>query len=162
VLANSNLVLSLALKNLEVSIAETQAQISCENLPAVRMREPHLLQIFQNLIGNAIKYAGNKRPVIHISCVRRKEVRLFCVQDNGIGIAPEYHERIFGIFKRLHREDIPGTGMGLALCKRIVESYGGKIWVESDRDQGATVLFSPPLPDARPLLATAADSNSSS
>jgi signal transduction histidine kinase len=76
-------------------------------------------------------------------------VCLFCVKDNGIGISPEYHERVFGIFKRLHREDIPGTGMGLALCRRIIEHYGGKIWIESAANEGTTVLFTPPLADER-------------
>jgi len=108
-----------------------------------------LLQVFQNLVGNALKYASEKPPSVEVFSTRRRGVCLFCVKDNGIGIAPEYHERIFRIFKRLHRDDIPGTGMGLALCKRIVEHYGGKIWVESDRGQGTTVLFSPPVTDER-------------
>jgi PAS domain S-box-containing protein len=146
---NSNLALSSALENLEVAIRESHAQISCEALPPVRMPESQLIQIFQNLIGNAIKYSGGKQPLIRIFSQRRKGVRLFCVSDNGIGISPEYHERVFGIFKRLHREDIPGTGMGLALCRRIIEFYGGKIWIESAANEGATVLFSPPVADER-------------
>jgi PAS domain S-box-containing protein len=149
-LVNPNQVLSLALKNLQVSIGEKSAEITWDELPALRMRESHLLQIFQNLIGNAIKYCGDKQPKIHVSATSRRGLRLLSVKDNGIGIAPEYHERVFGIFKRLHRDEIPGTGMGLALCKRIVEYYGGKIWLESNEYGGTTVLFSAPFQDERP------------
>lgn len=147
--ADPNLVLRLALSNLDVLIRETQAEISLEVLPFVRMREPHLLQIFQNLIGNAIKYAGGRTPVVQVFSTYRKGVCVFCVKDNGIGIAPEYHERVFGIFKRLHREEIPGTGMGLALCRRIIEHYGGTIWIESVAGEGTTVLFTPPVGDEK-------------
>jgi light-regulated signal transduction histidine kinase (bacteriophytochrome) len=146
---SANSALSAALQNLEVLLREKQADISSADLPPVRIRESHLIQIFQNLVGNAIKYSGREKPVIRVFSIHRKGACLFCVQDNGIGIPREYHERVFGIFKRLHREDIPGTGMGLALCRRIIEHYGGKIWIESEPNHGTTVLFSPPVADER-------------
>jgi PAS domain S-box-containing protein len=144
-LADPGIVLALALKNLGTSIAETQAQVTWDDFPRLRMSETHLLQLLQNLVGNSVKYSGDQPPQIHVGTVRRAGECVFFVKDCGIGIAPEYHQRAFGVFKRLHKKDIPGTGIGLALCKRIVEHYGGRIWIESAEGQGTTVLFTPPL-----------------
>jgi signal transduction histidine kinase len=102
------------------------------------------VQLFQNLIANAIKYRGEDPPLIHVSAeVNDGEVRV-SVKDNGPGIDPKYHERIFGLFKRLHGAEIQGTGLGLAICRKIVERHGGKIWVESQPGQGATFVFTLP------------------
>ena len=102
------------------------------------------MQLLQNLVGNAIKYRSDDPPRIHVSAERREADWLFSVQDNGIGIAPEYAQRDFQIFKRLHGQDYPGTGIGLAICQRIVESYGGRIWVESSIGQGSRFFFTIP------------------
>ncbi len=143
--ADPNVVLARALQNLSTAIAETNAEITSDTLPPVRMSELHLLQVFQNLVGNSLKYFGTERPRIHVGIARRSVESVFYVRDNGSGIAPEYHQRAFGVFKRLHSQDVPGTGIGLALCKRIVEHYGGKIWIESAGINGTTLLFTPPL-----------------
>jgi chemotaxis family two-component system sensor kinase Cph1 len=100
-----------------------------------------LMQVFQNLIANSIKYRGERTPRIRITAARNAEGWLFSVHDNGIGIDPQDAERIFGMFKRLHGPDIPGAGIGLALCKKVVERHGGRIWVESEPGQGATFKF---------------------
>jgi signal transduction histidine kinase len=103
-----------------------------------------LITLLQNLIGNAIKYRGEQPPRVHISAAPAGANWQFCVRDNGIGIAPEYHDRIFGIFKRLHGKEIPGTGIGLAICQRIVQWHGGDIWVESEPGRGSVFYFTLP------------------
>jgi light-regulated signal transduction histidine kinase (bacteriophytochrome) len=104
-----------------------------------------LTQLFQNLISNAIKFCSDQPPQIHISSQRRADTWLFSVQDNGIGIDSEYIDRIFLIFQRLHsRGEYPGTGIGLAICKKIIERHGGSIWVESQPGQGSTFYFTIP------------------
>jgi PAS domain S-box-containing protein len=134
-----------ALANLAATIEETKAEVIADALPAVYMRRTHLQQIFQNLLGNALKYRGAGSPVIHIAAKRNGCEWIFSVQDNGIGIDPAYKERIFGIFKRLHTSDkYSGTGIGLAICQRIVERYGGRIWVESEPERGSTFFFAVP------------------
>ena len=143
--ADPNVVLALALKNLVVAIEEKQAQISWEKLPNLRMSETHLLQLLQNLISNSLKYSGSVSPKIHVAATTKAGECVFLVQDNGLGIPPEYHQRAFGVFKRLHSREVPGTGIGLALCKRIVEHYGGRIWIESRVGEGTTVLFTVPV-----------------
>jgi light-regulated signal transduction histidine kinase (bacteriophytochrome) len=135
-------VLEKTLLNLEVSIKESGTTISSAPLPQVRMHEFQLEQVFQNLIGNAIRYRGELPPRIQVVAERRGKEWLFSVQDNGIGIEPQFHEKIFGLFKRLHSGTAyPGTGMGLAICKRILELAGGRLWVESEPGKGSTFYF---------------------
>ena len=138
--------LSKALENLRALIVESGASIRVGDLPRVHMRAFQLEQIFQNLIGNAIRYRGSAPPSIEISAVRLGDEWRFAVKDNGIGIAPEFHQQIFCVFKRLHSSsEYPGTGMGLAICQRSVESAGGRIWVESEPGKGSTFYFTIPL-----------------
>ena len=143
---NAHLAYESALQNLAVSISESNAKCTANSLPSVRMHFAHLQQLFQNLIGNAIKYRSPERaPVVIIGASRDAAVWHFSVEDNGIGIEPEFTKTIFGLFKRLHRaEEYSGTGLGLAICQRIVEQYGGRIWVESKPGQGSTFKFTVP------------------
>ncbi len=135
-----------ALKNLQVSIEESGAAVVCEPLPAVVGDGAQLTQLFQNLIGNAIKYRSAQAPRIHIRAERRGPEWVFAVRDNGIGIDPQYAQRIFVIFQRLHSHaEYPGTGIGLAIAKKIVERHGGRIWVESQPGDGSTFFFTLPL-----------------
>ncbi len=144
-----NEIFRMAIQNLETSIEENRAIVTCETLPIVHGQQAHFVQLFQNLIGNAIKYRGESSPRIHISCEKQDLEWRFAVADNGIGIDPQYYETIFGAFKRLHGKSIPGTGIGLAICKRVVERYGGRIWVESQVNRGATFYFTlPVVPEA--------------
>ena len=141
-------VMKEVLKNLSSAIEESQAQITYDPLPAVVASPVHLLQLFQNLVGNAIKYRGEAVPVIHVSAVAEGGKWVFSVKDNGIGIEPQHTTRIFGLFKRLHgRDRYSGTGLGLAICQKIVERYGGRIWVESEVGKGSTFLFTWPRAD---------------
>ena len=133
--------LKAAMANLTVAIDESRATITHDALPTLRADPIQITQVFQNLIGNAIKFRGTQPPRIHVSAELRQEEWLFSVRDNGIGIEPKNFERIFVIFQRLHtRQEYPGTGMGLAICKRIIERHGGRIWLESQPGQG-TVFF---------------------
>jgi PAS domain S-box-containing protein len=135
-----------ALTNLHASIEESGAVIQVDPLPTVRADAIQLTQLYQNLIANAIKFRSDKPPEIHIGARREQDAWLFWVRDNGMGIDPQYAERIFMIFQRLHtRKAYPGTGIGLAICKRIVERHGGSIWVESQPGQGSMFYFT--LPD---------------
>lgn len=136
-----NSVLSQVQETLRARISETAAQIDVAPLPTVRAHENRMFSLFLNLIGNALKYHGEQRPHIRIWCEESEEEFSFAVADNGMGIAPEYHEKIFEAFKRLHGREIAGTGIGLAICQRIVERYGGRIWVKSDVGAGATFRF---------------------
>ncbi|MGC9444481.1 MAG: PAS domain S-box protein [Candidatus Methanospirareceae archaeon] len=139
-------VLSLTLQNLQTAIEESKAEITYDPLPTVVVDEVQLGQVFQNLIGNAIKFHGDEPPRIHISAEKGANEWIFSIADNGIGIDPQYVEKIFGIFQRLHNaRDYPGTGIGLAICKRIVERHGGRIWVESEPGKGATFYFTIPI-----------------
>lgn len=143
--AQLDTVLQAALMNLELTIKESSAEITAGHLPTVMCDETQIGQVFQNLIGNAIKYKSTDAPRIEISAEQQGEECVISVKDNGIGIDPQYHERIFGIFKRLHGRELPGTGMGLAICKRIVERHSGRIWVESQQGQGANFRFTLPV-----------------
>lgn len=134
--------LQKALNNLRRRINQTGATITHDELPTVMADSTQLMQLFQNLIGNAIKFRSQKPPEIHISVSRLEDQWLFSVRDNGIGIEPQFSERIFVIFQRLHtRDEYPGTGMGLAICKKIAECHRGNIWVESQLGEGATFHF---------------------
>jgi light-regulated signal transduction histidine kinase (bacteriophytochrome) len=134
------------LANLAGMIAESQAEVVVDWLPPVRVHSTHLQQLFQNLIGNAIKYRRvDVTPLVHVTAERQAGSWQFSVADNGIGIEPQFKERIFGLFKRLHTsEEYSGSGIGLAICQRIVEQYHGRIWVESKPGQGATFIFTIP------------------
>ena len=135
-------VLKAALNNLTNAVKESQAIITHDPLPAVMGDDKQLAQLFQNLLSNAVKFGGAQPPRIHISAKQTDGEWLFSVRDHGIGLDPQYADRIFVIFQRLHtREEYPGTGIGLAICKKIVERHGGRIWVESELGKGATFYF---------------------
>lgn len=134
--------LEYSLSSLRAAISESSAEITHDSLPPVLIHETHLTQIFQNLIGNAIKYHGSEPPRVHVSGNSVGEVCEFCVSDNGIGIPARFHERIFGAFQRLHGRERSGTGLGLATTKRLIERYGGRIRVESEGDgRGSKFCF---------------------
>jgi PAS domain S-box-containing protein len=139
---DSSHVLALALAHLRAAVESSEACVTAGDLPEVVADASQLTQLFQNLIGNAIKFRGPEPPRIHLAAAREDDHWHFTVQDNGIGIEPEYLERIFTIFQRLHtREEYPGTGIGLAICKRIVERHGGAIWAESAPGRGTIMHF---------------------
>jgi light-regulated signal transduction histidine kinase (bacteriophytochrome) len=123
---------------------QNEAAVTWSDLPTVPADEVRMVQLLQNLVGNAIKYRGPEAPRIHVSAHHGNTGWMFSVQDNGIGISPEYAQQIFGVFKRLHGQNYPGTGIGLAICQRIVERYGGRIWVESALGEGSTFFFTLP------------------
>jgi PAS domain S-box-containing protein len=126
-------------------IEETGASITSDRLPAVRMQAGHLRQVFGNLLSNGLKYRSGKPPRMHLSVKRTGAQWLFSLEDNGIGIDPAFFRQIFGVFKRLHSaESYPGTGMGLAICERIVQRYGGQIWVDSALGSGSVFHFTVP------------------
>ena len=138
-------VLHQSLDNLKMAVEENKAVVTHDSLPTVMGDNPQLVELFQNLIGNAIKFRGSEPPCIHVSASRNGNGWIFSVRDNGIGIAPEYFKRIFIIFQRLHsREKYDGTGIGLAICQRIVERHHGRIWVASEQGKGATFYFTLP------------------
>jgi signal transduction histidine kinase len=145
----SGTALERALKNLKLMIEDNEGSVTHDRLPAVLADDRQLEQLFQNLVGNAIKYHGDEPPRVHISAERRDGWCTFAVKDNGIGIEPQHFERIFQVFQRLHtREEYPGTGIGLAVCKKIVERHGGRIWVESEPGKGSTFRFTLPAKGA--------------
>jgi light-regulated signal transduction histidine kinase (bacteriophytochrome) len=140
-----NVVFKHARDNLATAIEESSTVIFQDHLPVAAADEMQLLQVFQNLIANAIKFRGPEPPQIRVTAARRGHEWVFAIKDNGIGIAPEHQQRIFSIFQRLHhRSEYPGTGIGLAICKKIVERHGGRIWVESQVGKGSTFYFSLP------------------
>src|SRR5262249_41710667 len=126
-------------------IQDSGAHITWSELPALKVDPVQLVAVFQNLIANAIKFRGDQPPCIHVSAERNGVEWIFRVRDNGIGIDPKHHKRVFVMFQRLHRrQDYPGTGIGLALCKRIVERHGGRIWLESETGKGSVFYFAIP------------------
>jgi light-regulated signal transduction histidine kinase (bacteriophytochrome) len=142
--------LDKALAALASSVNESRACISRTALPRVRFHEFQMEQVFQNLIGNSIRYRSSEPLLIHVAAEPRDKDWLFSVRDNGIGIDPQYKEKVFEIFKRLHSAAYPGTGMGLAICQRIVERAGGRIWVESELGRGSTFYFTVARGEDRP------------
>jgi PAS domain S-box-containing protein len=143
-LVDLNIIFKKITQNLKIAIDETSAVVASDPLPEVRGQEAHFIQLFQNLVGNAIKYRSERPPVVRVCAESRSTEWLFSVADNGVGIASEHYQRVFGVFKRLHGREIPGTGIGLAICQRIVESYGGRIWIESKVGSGTTLYFALP------------------
>ena len=140
-----NAALRSALENLQTSVEESGARITRDPLPAVLGDEGQIAQVFQNLLGNAIKYSGGRTPEVHIFAASTPDGPTICVRDNGDGVAPRYREQIFGLFKRLHGKELPGSGIGLAVSKRIVELHGGRIWVDGNADgAGSTFCFTLP------------------
>jgi PAS domain S-box-containing protein len=135
-----------ALTNLRTTIEQSGAIVSHDSLPAIRTDETQLTQVFQNLVGNAIKYRSAEVPRVHVSATKTGDNEwIFSVRDNGLGIAPQYFERIFILFQRLHgRNEFEGTGIGLAICKKVLERLGGRIWVESQPEKGSTFRFALP------------------
>ncbi len=146
-LTDSEDIIKQAMANLKIAIEESGALVSYDTLPAIMADEGQLVQLFQNLIGNAIKFRGQEPPHVHISAKRRRKVIIFSVRDNGIGIDSQHSKSIFEIFRRLHtREEYPGTGMGLSICKKIVERHGGHIWVQSRPGEGSTFYLTIQVP----------------
>ena len=142
-------VLSAATANLEVAIEESHAVVTHDRLPTVLGDESQLIQLLQNLLGNAIKFRSDAPPMIHVGVEKENDDWKFSVRDNGIGIDMQYAERIFSVFQRLHaREEYPGTGIGLAVVKKIVERHKGRIWVESEPAKGSTFYFTLPKGDS--------------
>jgi signal transduction histidine kinase len=142
---DSTAVLTAALAALRIAIAESGATVTHDPLPMVQADASQLEQVFQNVVGNALKFRGPASPQIHVTAQAQGQQWVFAVRDNGIGIASQHTEQIFDVFRRLHtRERYPGTGMGLAICKKIVERHGGRIWVESELGQGTTFYFTLP------------------
>ena len=143
---SSEAVLERALSNLKTVVEQRGAVVTRDPLPVMMGDDSQLAQLFQNLIGNAVKFCKDRTPHIHVSSERRGNKWVFSVRDNGIGIAPEYFERIFLIFQRLHgKQEYPGTGIGLAICRKVAERHGGRIWVESEPGSGSTFYFTIPM-----------------
>ena len=141
-----NSVLGQVIANLGVTIEQNNAIITNDNLPTVMADASQMHELIKNLVSNAIKFRSEHAPRVHISAKQDGNTWLFSVQDNGLGIDPQHKDKIFLIFQRLHhKEEYPGTGIGLAICKRIVERHMGKIWVESNIGKGSTFYFTLPV-----------------
>ncbi len=137
--------------NLQSLIQEKNIDITCAKLPELAIDASQIQSLFQNLIMNAVRYNKSPKPIIEIGCREQDNVCFFFVRDNGIGISPRFYKRIFMVFQRLHTDrEYPGTGLGLALCKKIIERHGGTIWVESQPGEGSTFHFT--LPAKRQIL----------
>ncbi|MFW5947618.1 MAG: sensor histidine kinase, partial [Gemmatimonadota bacterium] len=141
---DTDAVVDATVRDLRLAIRDRDARLTRDPLPPVRADPAQLRQLFQNLIENGLKFSGDTPPVIHLSGRREGDWCEFSVRDEGIGIDPQYFERLFVIFQRLHGREVEGTGIGLALCKRIVERHGGRIWVESEEGAGSTFTFTLP------------------
>jgi len=139
-------VFAKAMANLKMAVIESGAVVTHDQLPTAMADELQMVQLFQNLIGNAIKFRGQEIPQIHISARQEGKEWIFSVRDNGIGVDPQFHDRIFVLFQRLHgREEYPGTGIGLTISKKIVERHGGRIWLESEPGKGTSFYFTIPI-----------------
>jgi light-regulated signal transduction histidine kinase (bacteriophytochrome) len=139
-------ILKDALYNLSELIKESDATITYDKMPILKVDKTQFLQLFQNFISNAIKFRRDVPPIIHIGVEEQSNQWLFSIKDNGIGIESKYFDRLYNIFYRLHTKDeYPGTGIGLPICKKIVQRYGGKIWVESELGKGTTFFFTIPI-----------------
>jgi light-regulated signal transduction histidine kinase (bacteriophytochrome) len=147
-LVDCNVALKSAVLNLSSLIKETAANIEAQNLPTIESHDVVIVQLFQNLVSNALKYRSDALPLIKIGAERGPDGWTFSVRDNGIGIDSKYFDYVFGVFKRLHGREYSGTGIGLAICKVAVERLGGKIWVESSPGQGSCFRFF--LPEMQP------------
>ena len=151
---DTQVALDQALANLQTAIEERKALVSCGQLPTVMANHGMLVRLFQNLIANALKFCKAERPIVRIQAERRGGEWVLSVADNGIGIEPQYQDRIFLIFQRLHKQsEYPGTGIGLAVCKRIVERNGGRIWLESEPGKGTTFFFTLPATGGQQIAA---------
>jgi light-regulated signal transduction histidine kinase (bacteriophytochrome) len=138
-------VVGQVLKNLTVQIKEDEASITRDRLPTIMADDLQMVQVMQNLVSNAIKFHGEESPKVHISCEEGGKEWVFSVRDNGIGIDPQFRDRLFVLFQRLHpREEYDGTGIGLAVTKKIVERHGGRIWLESELGKGTVFYFTMP------------------
>jgi len=143
-------VLERVLGNLRLAIEESGAEVTHGEMPALLVVDTQLQQLFQNLIGNALKFRGDTPPHVHVDAARKDREWEISIADNGIGIDAKYHDEVFMIFRRLHgRERYPGTGIGLALCKKIVEQHGGRIWLKSEPGSGTTFYFTLPAAQAQ-------------
>jgi light-regulated signal transduction histidine kinase (bacteriophytochrome) len=148
--ADLNESLNMALSTMQTSIEETKAKVIASPLPEVGGETSQFVNVFENLIGNSLKYRNKDLlPEIRITASRQAENWIISVADNGIGFEPQYAERIFGLFKRLHKDEFPGTGLGLAICQRIVERHGGRIWAEGKPKQGSIFFMALPAVDAK-------------
>lgn len=144
-LADLETVFERAIENLSVILAASGAVVTHDLLPSVTANPSQLTQVFENLISNAVKFRNGHQPRVHVSYERNQEEWTFCVEDNGLGIAPEHLRRIFELFERLHTEEqYPGTGIGLAICRKIVGRHGGRIWAESEPGRGSAFYFTIP------------------
>jgi PAS domain S-box-containing protein len=140
-------VLQWAHMNVDGLLKQSGGTLTWDPMPTIMVDQTQCASLFQHLFTNAIKFRSPEPPKIHVSAEPVDNMWQFSVNDNGVGVDPEYHERIFGVFKRLANRDVPGTGIGLAICRKIVEAHGGKIWFESQRGQGSTVKFTLPSYD---------------
>jgi light-regulated signal transduction histidine kinase (bacteriophytochrome) len=142
--ADAELILQEVIVNLATAIEETGAVIAHDPLPTLPVTRSHLVQLFQNLISNALKYRSREAPTIRLGAAKTRDQWQFTCADNGVGIPPEHADRIFDFLRRLHGSEVPGSGMGLAICRRIVQRYGGRIWVESNPGGGSIFFFTLP------------------
>jgi PAS domain S-box-containing protein len=143
---DTNSILERVINSMMPVIEESKAGITHDELPTLVGSESNFIQLFQNLMGNAIKFHGHEPPRVHVSAVKEGGEWVFSIRDNGIGIEPQYNDRIFLIFQRLHaRNEYPGTGIGLSICKKVVETHGGRIWMESALGKGSTFYFTVPI-----------------